>query len=204
MHSFKVPGTEGYSEDAEWLIPRYESVLFTEKYRAVLHLLPTEPSLILDVGAGTGNDAEWLTKSGHDVVAVEPVTAFREAGIKLHPSPKIKWLDDSLPHLSKIESLTKSFDVVLLSAVWNHLAPTERLLALSSITSLLQPEGLLVMSLRHGPTPTNRRMFEVSADETTDLAISHGLRMIASARTSSTQLINRQAGVTWSWLVFEK
>lgn len=85
-------GTEGDAEDAEWLIPRYESVDFFEKYRAVIHLFPEEPSSILDVGAGTGADAAWLAQKAHRVVAVEPVAAFREAGLELHPSPRINGL----------------------------------------------------------------------------------------------------------------
>jgi len=204
MHPSTVSGTEGYSGDAEWLIPRYESVSFADKYRAVSHLLPTAPSTALDIGAGTGVDSAWLAKHGHDVVAVEPVAAFREAGIKLHSSPKIEWLDDSLPQLVEIASRKEAFDVVLVSAVWNHLAPQERARAMSNIVALLKFGATLVMSIRHGPFPTNRRMFEVSADETIDLAMSCGLSMILNARTASAQLLNRQAGVTWSWLVFEK
>jgi protein-L-isoaspartate O-methyltransferase len=73
-----VPGTEGYSEDAEWLIPRYESISFVDKYRDVLEFLPTNTSTILDIGAGTGIDSAWLAANGHDVIAVEPTAAFRK------------------------------------------------------------------------------------------------------------------------------
>lgn len=199
-----ILGTEGYSEDAEWLIPRYESVSFPEKYRAVLYVLPTKPSMILDIGAGTGVDAAWLATNGHNVIAVEPVAAFREAGIKLHPSSKIEWLDDSLPALSKIAPRKDTFDVVLVAAVWSHLAPHERVQAMSSITALLKSGAILVMSIRHGPAPANRRVFDVSSEETIELAIMNGLRVILNVQALSVQQINRQAGVTWSWLVFKK
>ncbi|WP_081897659.1 bifunctional 2-polyprenyl-6-hydroxyphenol methylase/3-demethylubiquinol 3-O-methyltransferase UbiG [Massilia sp. BSC265] len=201
--SAEVPGTEGYVDDAELLIPRYESVNPSEKYRAVTHLFPKVPSLVLDVGAGTGVDAAWFAQAGHQVLAVEPVSAFREAGIRLHPSPQIEWLEDSLPRLSGVVHRKKLFDVVLVSSVWNHLARDERGVAIAALGTLLAPGGVLIISLRHGPSPSNRRVFEVPIDETVNLASNHQLMLIASAETASVQLLNKQAGVNWSWLAFK-
>ncbi len=198
-----IPGTKGYAEDAAWLIPRYENVSFEEKYQAVLHLLPAAPGSVLDLGAGTGIDSAWLAKRGHRVTAVEPVAAFRDAFNRLHSSLQIEWIDDSLPGLAKMASRKASFDLVLVSAVWHHLSPGERIAAMSRMAPLMKAGATLVMSIRHGPSPANRRVFEVSADETIDLALSHRLRLIENAQTPSQQLLNRQAGVTWTWLVFE-
>lgn len=199
-----IAGTEGYAEDAEWLVPRYESVDFLEKYRAVAHLLPQEPNMILDVGAGTGADAGWLAQRGHQVVAVEPVGAFREAAVRLHPSPAIEWVDDSLPNLLKVLPPKKGFDVILVSAVWNHLAPDEREQAMSRFGSLIAAGRQLILSIRHGPCPANRRMFDVSVDETIRLAATHHFKPVVSVQTASVQVLNQQAGVTWSWLAFIK
>lgn len=35
--------------------------------------LPTSPSIILDVGGGTGKYAAWLAQKGHEVHLVEPL-----------------------------------------------------------------------------------------------------------------------------------
>lgn len=199
-----VPGTEGYAEDATWLIPRYESISFEDKYRAVSHLMPTAPSSVLDIGAGTGIDAAWLAARGHKVMAIEPVTEFRNAGIRRHFPLQIDWIDDSLPDLVKVAACLESFDMVLVAAVWHHLAPRERMVAMSRIARLLKNGAILVMSIRHGPSPANRRAFEVSADETIDLAISYGLKKMLETRTASAQQINQKAGVTWTWLAFAK
>lgn len=204
MQSVPVPGTEGYVEDAEWLIPRYEDVGFVEKYKAVIQHLPTQPRAILDIGAGTGIDSAWLAARGHRVTAIEPVAPFREAGMKLHASQKIEWIDDSLPDLATLRCREDRFDVVLVAAVWFHLAPTDRGRSLANITTVLKPGGMLVISLRHGPAPANRRIFHVSAEEVSVLAKSHGLRVLCNVQAPSVQLNNRQAGVTWSWLVFQK
>ena len=78
----------------------------------------------------------------------------------------------------------------------------EREVAMPNVTSLLALDGVLIMSLRHGPVPAERRMFEVSAEETVWLAQRCGLREVLNIRTESVQPANRQAGVTWTRLAF--
>lgn len=202
--SKKIPGTEGYAEDAELLIHRYESISVVDKYKVVLHLLPTQASKVLDIGAGTGVDAIWFAKQGHSVLAVEPTRALREAGARLHPSSQIEWLDDSLPELIETRKRKAKFRLVLVTAVWAHLAEDERQKAMASLAELLGQDGSLIMSLRHGPAPANRRVFEVTAEETIELARHNGLKTLLLKQTESVQVLNRQAGVTWSWLVFQK
>ena len=199
-----IAGTEGYTEDADTLIARYESISFTEKYESVLHLMPKKASDVLDIGAGTGVDAAWFAAAGHRVFAVEPTDSLRDSAKAIHPSPLIEWVADSLPDLQKLISREQSFDLVLLAAVWMHLARGERQKAMPNVAALLKANGVLLMSLRHGPVPENRRMFQVSADETILLAEREGLRNVLNLNVQSAQPINRQAGVTWSWLAFSK
>lgn len=76
-----------------------ESLAFEESYAAVIGYFPKKPCKILDIGSGTGRDAAWFDERGHEVVAAEPTKELREGAISLHPSPTIRWLDDSLPSL---------------------------------------------------------------------------------------------------------
>ena len=94
-----VSGTEGYAEQAEALVAQYESLGFAENHHSILPLVPTTPCRVLDIGAGTGRDAAGFAALGHNVLAIEPTAAMRERAITLHPSPRIEWLDDSLPEL---------------------------------------------------------------------------------------------------------
>lgn len=199
-----IAGTEGYAEDASSLIERYERVAFIDKYACVLHLIPKGVIDVLDIGAGTGADAAWLAEEGHQVLAVEPLDRFRNAAKVLHPSPRIEWVADSLPGLRKLVFREQHFDLVLLSAVWMHLAQHDRQEAMFKVATLLKADGVLLISLRHGPVPANRRMFRVSAKETIQLAEQEGLSNTLNVEVQSTQLINRQAGVTWSWHAFSK
>ena len=197
-----IAGTKGYAEEAEELVKRYESIPFAEKHQAVLHLIPSTPCRVLDIGAGTGADAAWLAGLGHRVVAVEPTDELRLPGMALHPSALIAWVNDSLPHLVVTRKRGQQFDVVMITAVWMHLDALERQQAMPRVASLIRRGGILTMSLRHGPSPPSRRMFAVSAEETIRLAHAHGLRSILNVHTASAQPVNRQAGVTWSHLAF--
>ena len=197
-----VPGAAGYAQDADRLIERYEAVAFAAKHRAVLHLLPALPCDALDIGAGSGADAAWLASHGHRVVAVEPTDALRRAGMALHASAPIEWIDDGLPLLTATRQLQRCFDLVMISAVWMHLDAQERRLAMPHVAGLLARHGLLTLSLRHGPGPSHRRLHEVSAQETITLARRQGLRCLVQADMPSVQAANRAADVTWTHLAF--
>ena len=204
MTSVRVSGTEGYAEEAEELFRVYESFPAADAHRAVLHLIPTSPGCILDIGSGTGRDAAWFASMGHRVVAVEPTDAMRIPAMALHPSPQIEWLNDCLPDVALLRARGERFDVVMLSAVWMHLDAEQRGQAMPNVAALVRPGGVVIMKIRHGPVPEGRRMFEVSAEETIQLARRHGLHPVLNLWTESRQESNRLAGITWTNLAFVK
>ena len=195
-------GNQGYAEEAEALFKRYESVPFGDTHRQVLHLLPAAPSLVLDIGAGTGRDAAALAAMGHNVVAVEPTAPLREGAKVLHPSPKIEWLDDGLPALALLSARGEQFDLIMMTAVWMHLDAAQRRQAMPVVARLLRTGGTLIMLLRHGAVPPGRRMFEVSGAETIQLAASEGLALELLLEKQ----LGRpdQVGVLWTRLAFTK
>jgi protein-L-isoaspartate O-methyltransferase len=171
-------GTQGYAENADALVQQYESVTFAEVHRDTLHLFPTQPSRILDLGAGSGRDAAALSSMGHQVLAVEPTPELRHRGQRLHSTYAIDWIDDSLPELSRVLARKEQFDLILLTAVWMHLNPTEQAIAMERLRRLIKPAGLIIMSIRQGPVPEGRRMFNVLPDETETLARGQGLQVV--------------------------
>lgn len=198
------PSTAGYAEEADDLLVRYEKMQFAEIYERVRNLFPHAPGRVLDIGAGTGRDAAGFVELGYTVTAVEPVAEMREGAKRLHPSPDIEWIDDHLPDLSRIADRKGQYDIVILSAVWMHLDAAERPTALPIIAALMKPGAVLVMSLRHGPVPEGRRMFDVSAEETTLLAAREGLEPCFERHSGSREALNKAAGVTWTRLAFLK
>ncbi|MFD1496324.1 class I SAM-dependent methyltransferase [Streptosporangium lutulentum] len=173
-----VAGTAGYGEASDLLADQHESVTFAEVHREVLHPFPARPSRVLDLGAGTGRDAAALSRLGLTVVAVGPTAELRAHGQRLHPATGIEWIDDHLPELTALRRRPERYDLILLTAVWMHLDARERSEAMKHLTGLLAPGGRIVLSLRHGPVPTGRRMFEVSAEEKIHLAATTGLHAL--------------------------
>jgi SAM-dependent methyltransferase len=199
-----IPGIDGYAGEAEELLRRYEAMPFADLHRHNLHLIPKAPARVLDIGAGTGRDAAAFAALGHQVVAVEPTGALREGARLLHPSPSIDWVDDGLPDLNQLRTRNQVFDLVMMTGVWMHLDADERRRAMPNVASLMRPGGVLIMSLRHGPVPAGRRMFEVTGQETIGLAEQAGLRLVQNLRAPSIGEHNRRAGVTWTHLAFVK
>jgi protein-L-isoaspartate O-methyltransferase len=195
---------EGYAREADAVAARWESISFTELHHPVLHLIPATPGSVLDIGAGTGRDAAHLAAMGHRVVAIEPTDELRTAAIARHPSPGIEWLDDSLPDLAALIRRRQTFDLIMLTAVWMHLDTQQRQHAMSKLASMLRVGGTMIMSLRHGPLPAGRRMFDVGAEETIALARAQRLDAVLHAQTASMQPANRLAGVSWTRLAFVK
>jgi 2-polyprenyl-3-methyl-5-hydroxy-6-metoxy-1,4-benzoquinol methylase len=171
---------------------------------SVSHLIPKSPGRIVDIGAGTGRDAAWFAEMGHRVAAVEPLDAMRVPAMALHPSPRIEWLDDSLPELAVLRGRGKRFDLVMLTAVWMHLDEAERIRAMPNVAALAKAGAAVTMTIRHGPVPPGRRMFAVSAEETIGLAATHALYPVLNQHRESTQAENRAAGITWNVLAFVK
>lgn len=194
--------TAGYAQEAPGLLKAYEAIAVEDVHRPVWHLIPTEPARLLDIGAGTGRDAAHFAAMGHQVVAVEPVDELRDGAKALHPSPRIEWLKDGLPALSALRARGETFDLVLATAVWMHLDESQRAEAMPAVASLVKPGGVLILSLRHGPIPPGRRMFDVSTEETIALAAREGLHCIVNTVTASVQA--GKPGVTWSRLAFRK
>ncbi len=184
-----------YNENAAELANQYLSKTFEQVHKSWAHFLPAiinnPDARILDLGAGAGRDVKFLAEQAQEkheqannthIYAVEPATDLANIGkqITKHISQKVKitWLEDSLPALNTVTKQEVSFDLILLSAVWMHIPPSERARSIRKLANLLKPGGKLVISLRHGQTADDyqtRKMFDVCADELKQLATEVGL-----------------------------
>jgi len=165
---------EWYDRHGSHLADSYESLDFKTAHGWLLDLLPERRGLILDVGAGTGRDAAGLAAAGYDVVAVEPSASMLREGSSRHANARIRWLDDRLPALDATHRTGLAFDLILLSGVWQHVAPGDRPRAFRKLIRLLSPGGVLAITLRIGAADPERAMHEVSRAEVEALARGHG------------------------------
>ena len=167
---------EHYSEKAQHYFDLYNSVDAENvhgDWKAFLQKANTGNAL--DVGAGSGRDANWLAKQGWKVIAAEPADELRNlAQANSHNS--VTWCSASLPELTALPQQPKTYDLILLSAVWMHLPEVERPPALKRLAELLSENGAMYISLRFGPNDEARPMHPVSYEELATLAESNGLK----------------------------
>jgi 2-polyprenyl-3-methyl-5-hydroxy-6-metoxy-1,4-benzoquinol methylase len=168
-----------YDRYAEDLANGYEALSLEDAHPALLKMLAAQYGgkrlVILDIGAGTGRDASGLAAMGHDVTTVEPSISMQKIGQRIHTSSPLRWVVDSLPKLDVISSSPKSYDLILLSAVWMHLAPEDRKPAIIKLISLMNSSGTIYVTLRIGPEEKDRGIYKISAEEFSELASSCGL-----------------------------
>jgi SAM-dependent methyltransferase len=183
-----------YDANAIALADQYEGIPAIEVHAPIADLIP-RTGLALDVGAGSGRDAAWLASLGYVVVAAEPAGAMRREGARRHPTDSIRWLDDRLPDLSATHQLGLSFELILASAVWMHVPPPSRQRAFRKLVTLLKPGGVFIVTLRSGPSETDRPMWPTSSGEIEALARTHGLAVVRSVAAAD-QL--KRPGVPWT------
>lgn len=192
-----------YSDHANDLFRFYQSADPALLHQSWSDLLPDQPGQACDIGAGSGRDATWLASKGWGVIAVEPAGELRRLG-EQHTSGQaaqqgsVTWLDDHLPELKRLRALNQRFQLILISAVWMHLKPTEHERAMGIISELLAPDGLLIISLRHGPDDTGR-FHPFETNDIIDLSLSCGLTLSRDNRGIPD---TSRSLVTWDYLVF--
>jgi SAM-dependent methyltransferase len=129
---------------------------------------------ILDVGCGVGRDAFWLAEQGFKVWAIDSSPEMINNAKENLPHNNIVYLHDSAPDLNEIKALGKKFDVVLMSAFLFHLDTHERKQFLENLKSLVKENAYVFISLRYGPIPEGRVMYEVGLLELEDFANQNG------------------------------
>jgi hypothetical protein len=137
------------------------------------------------------------------VVAIEPTAKLRDGARNLYAELPIEWVDDSLPALGRLCAMRPApFDFILVEGVWAHLTQAERKQAYPVLAALLADDGVLAISLRHGPAAPGRIIHPVTAAETIAFAKVSGLSTLVNVETGSIQAVNIASGVTWTRMAF--
>jgi 2-polyprenyl-3-methyl-5-hydroxy-6-metoxy-1,4-benzoquinol methylase len=198
-----------YNNNAEQLAEMYLSKTFEEVHVSWLeYLMPVlnKPNArILDLGAGAGRDSKYLAAQGAvnniSVTAIEPALMLAEWGKKQTQGLNVNWLQDSLPDLQHVTQQEISFDLILLSAVWMHIPDSQRERSVRKLANLLKPGGKLVISLRHGPSGDERKMFDVCSDQLSTLGKKFGLSTVLVTEQNK-DVIGRDE-VTWQTVILK-
>ncbi|MDO6461481.1 class I SAM-dependent methyltransferase [Granulosicoccaceae sp. 1_MG-2023] len=187
---------EHYHRNAVQFQSQYDSIRPEDVHADWRFLLDkVTPGVALDVGAGSGRDALWLARQGWQVTAVEPAQGLRDLA-QQNSGDQVRWIDSQLPTLAAVERPPRGYDLILLSAVWMHLPVALRPQAFERLTALLSPGGLLIITLRFGPSDPARPMYGVSVEELQQLAHSRELVLqLLGPKVSADRL--QRADVSW-------
>lgn len=188
-----------YNERSSDFFDQYQSLRFEAVHANWLAYWPEQVGFALDLGAGSGRDAMALAERGWQVLAVEPADELRRLGEAATTHQSVQWLNDQLPELSVVRSWSYRFDLILVSAVWMHLPPTQQERAFRILSELLSPGGTLVITLRHGPDSGDRQFYPVDSQAIEQWARNRALVPVLIANDAD-QLARQD--VWWETLVF--
>lgn len=193
------PALAIYAANAEAMARRYDGVTTDSLLSGLTDLIPAPPAPILDIGAGSGRDSAWFQSRGHAVTAAEPVAAFREMIARRVPTATV--VDRALPDLA---GLTGHYGLILVNAVWHHLDPRARDLALARLSDLLAPGGRLFLALRRGPVPPGAPLHDLDPETETARARTAGLALLRRHDAPAHDAETEKAGISWTWLALSK
>jgi SAM-dependent methyltransferase len=193
------PALALYAANADAMARRYDSVTTDKVLAGLIDLIPPPPSPILDIGAGSGRDTAWLLSRGHRVTAAEPVAAFRAMIAQRAPAATV--VDSALPGL---DGLSGQHSLILVNAVWHHLAPADRDLALGRLADLLTPDGRIFLALRRGPVPAGAPLHDLDPHTECARAGAAGLSLLRRHDAPAYDADTAAAGISWTWLALAK
>ncbi len=191
-----------YETNAGELAAQYLKADPEDIHASWVRFLPELPCRILDVGTGSGRDAAWLAKKGHEVTAMDPSPGMLEFARRhfetCSPPLHIDLRQDALPDLKSFRDEQGEYGLILVNAIWMHLTRDSRARALRKLANLLRPGGRPIITLRHGPSPDNRIMHPVNLEELEVMARRHALQVLHTEPT--TDSLGRP-GVSWMTVV---
>lgn len=179
MKFMNKPAIDYFNDRADALAAQYNQLDRQKVHADLLANLPKGEGLrVLDIGAGSGADANMFASLGYSVVAAEPADKLREIGIKTFINKKIEWNDDVLPQLPQVVARGGAFDIVSAVGVLQYLDKEDRRKSLKTIFSLIAVGGAVDIQY---PVPASREhQFTIEKNEIADFV----------------QAFNRAAGAT--------
>lgn len=133
-----------YDQNAVHVARAYEDADLSNVYE-IIHSLYGVPSLLLEVGGGSGRDACALIGRGYEVIYSD--ASIRMAQEALHYHKSLKWRSIVCKLPEPLPFRDASFDGVIAIAVLMHLTAIGIVGSIREIHRVLKPGGKLVTSL---------------------------------------------------------
>lgn len=161
------PALDYFNTKAKELAEQYNALDREKVHADLLEYLPEGRVLdVLDIGAGSGVDADMFAHMGHRVMAVEPAEDLLRLAKKRFKNKNIEWNTDALPELMEAGRDGRQFDVITAVGVLQYLDKDSRSKSLKTIFSLVAQDGVVEIQY---PTPASREhQYSIDDDEMAD------------------------------------
>lgn len=128
--------------DGNWIHENYDQALATVAGKVVERVKWRNQSMMLDIGAGTGNLESSLTGcEGLSITAIEPSALMREKFLAKHPN--IKVLDGCIP--DGLPQFGKKFDIITSTYVVHHVPFDQLEKLIETLCGILNDDGQIII-----------------------------------------------------------
>lgn len=134
-----------YNKNYKILQKRYSSV--QPEYLEVLEEKCSTGSNILDIGSGSGRDLSRLISLNFNAYGLEPSKALLRSSIDQYKNIRGRVLEGSIPDAIPEIYKRAKWNVILLSAILQHIPDSKLEETITTIYNLLNPEGLILISV---------------------------------------------------------
>lgn len=148
------PALDYFNTKAKELAAQYNALDREKVHADLLEHLPEGRRLdVLDIGAGSGADANMFAEKGHRVVAAEPAEDLLHIARETFKNKNIEWNTDVLPELKEAGRGGRQFDVITAVGVLQYLDKDLRSKSLKTMFSMVAKNGVIEIQY---PTPASR------------------------------------------------
>jgi len=139
-----------YDENAVEFAMQTASIDMHDLYELFLNQLPqTDTQCILDVGCGSGRDANYFAKQGYDVTAIDASAELIQLAQRHHMSSKIDWHHLDFSGIEK-QPWENKFTGIWACASLLHVPFLELPYIIELLLETLTDEGVMYLSFKYG------------------------------------------------------
>ena len=139
-----------YDENAVEFACQTVSIDMHDLYELFLNQLPQRSTQsILDVGCGSGRDANYFAKQGYNVTAIDASAELIQWARQHHISSRITWYDLDFSSIEKHPWKNK-FTGIWACASLLHVPFLELPFIINSLLETLADEGMMYLSFKYG------------------------------------------------------
>ena len=139
-----------YDENAVEFANQTVSIDMRDLYELFINQLPLKDTqCILDVGCGSGRDANYFAKQGYDVTAMDASAELIQWAQRHHMSSRISWVHLDFSSIEK-QAWENKFTGIWSCASLLHVPFFELPFIINSLLDTLTDDGVMYLSFKYG------------------------------------------------------